>query len=83
MNWFLSHKQATGQHIALPLFSELQKLGDTAFLDIKAEFDLHDLEKIVDLCDFFLFILTQDILKSEYCRKGIYQLEKFFLNFRV
>lgn len=70
MNWFLSHRQTTGQRIALSLYLELTKFGETAFLDVKAELDLHDLEKIVELCDFFVFIYSNGIFDSEFCRKG-------------
>lgn len=70
INWFLSHRQKTGQGIALALFHELKSLGDTAFLDIKTEFDLHNLEKCVELSDYFLFILSEGIFESEYCFKG-------------
>ena len=54
----------------LPLYSELEKLGETSFLDIQAEFDLHDLELLVEKTEFFLFLLSKDIFSSEYCRKG-------------
>ena len=70
MNWFLSHKQKTGQRISLSLHSELIKIGETAFLDVKTELELHDLEKIVQLCDFFVFIYSDGIFDSEYCRNG-------------
>jgi hypothetical protein len=82
MNWFLSHKQLTGQRIALSLFQELGKLGESAFLDVKCELDLHNLEKLVELCDFFVFIYSDGVLDSEYCRKGIRQF-KYFLTLRI
>jgi hypothetical protein len=69
-NWFLSHKQSTGQGIVLPLFLEMEKIGETAFLDIKAEFELHDLEKLVKKTKYFVFLLTPEIFTSEYCKKG-------------
>ena len=71
MNWFLSHKQVTGQRIALSLFLELEKLGESAFLDVKCELDLHNLEKLVEFCDWFVFIYSDGIFDSEYCRKGL------------
>lgn len=71
MKWFLSHRQSTGQQIALPLYLKLTGLGETAFLDIDTEFDLHDLEKIVELADIFCFIMSPGIFESDYCRKGI------------
>ena len=74
MNWFLSHRQITGQRIALSLYLELTKIGETAFLDVKCDLDLHDLEKLVELCDFFVFIYSDGIFASEYCRKGIFDI---------
>jgi hypothetical protein len=73
VTWFLSHKQATGQAIALPLFLKLKEFGDAAFLDIASEFDLHDLEKIVELTSYFIFILSPGIFTSDFCRKGTQQ----------
>ena len=57
----------------LPLHLELKLLGETSFLDIRAEFDLHNLEVLVEKTEFFLFLLSKDIFSSEYCRKGIKQ----------
>ena len=71
LDWFLSHKQSTGQQIALPIYLELKEYENTAFLDIKAEFDLHDLEKLVERAKYYLLILTPDIFKSGFCLKGI------------
>ena len=71
MNWFLSHRQVTGQRIALSLYQELKELGETAFLDIKCDLDLHNLENLVALCDFFVFIYSDGIFESEYCRNGM------------
>jgi hypothetical protein len=47
---FLSHRQATGQGIAMLIRGELLKLSPKLqiFLDVKAEFELHDLLKIVE-----------------------------------
>ena len=70
MNWFLSHRQITGQRIAHSLYSELTKIGETVFLDVKTELNLHDLKKIVKLCDFFVFIYSDGVFNSQYCRKG-------------
>ena len=70
MNWFLSHKQSTGQRIALSLYQELVTLQETSFLDVKSEFDLHDLKKLVKLCDCFVFIYSDGIFESGFCRKG-------------
>ena len=70
MNWFLSHRQITGQRIALSLFQELKTIDESAFLDVKTELDLHDLEKIIDVCEYFVFIYSDGILGSEYCYTG-------------
>ena len=70
MNWFLSHRQVTGQRIALSLYQELEKLQETAFLDIKCVLDLHDLEKLVELCKYFVFIYSEGMFTSEWCRRG-------------
>ena len=70
MNWFLSHRQLTGQRMAMSLYHELEKMGDSAFLDVKCEFDLHDLKTLVELCEYFVFIYSEGIFASEYCRLG-------------
>ena len=75
MNWFLSHRQVTGQRIALNLYLELNKLGETAFLDIKSDCDLHNLEQLVKLCDFFVFVYSDGILGSQYCRRGFERID--------
>jgi hypothetical protein len=69
---FLSHRQATGQGIAMLIRGELLKLSPKLqiFLDVKAEFELHDLLKIVEKTKLFVFILTDGIWNSEYCLKG-------------
>jgi hypothetical protein len=71
LNWFLSHRQISGQGIALGLFQELSKRNETVFLDIRSEFDLHDLEKCVELSDYFVLVLSEGIFNSPYCLKGI------------
>ena len=70
-SWFLSHKQSTGQSVVLPLHLALKEYGETSFLDICAEFDVHNLEVLVEKTEFFLFLLSEDIFLSEYCKKGI------------
>jgi hypothetical protein len=71
---FLSHRQVTGQGIAMVLREGILKKDQTkqVFLDVKAEFDLHDLPKIVEKTRLFIFILTEGIFDSQYCLNGVY-----------
>jgi hypothetical protein len=70
---FLSHRQVTGQGIAMALRLELRSLNSQLqiFLDVKAEFDLHNLPLIVEKSKLFVFILTEGIFASEYCLKEL------------
>jgi len=63
---FLSHRQKTGQGIALTLWSEL-KNSHKVFLDVKSSFELHDLPTIVEKTKLFIFIITEGIFDSKYC----------------
>jgi hypothetical protein len=69
---FLSHRQLTGQGVAMALRLELTKMDPNLqiFLDVKAEFELHNLPKIVEKTKVFVFILTEKIFDSEYCLEG-------------
>jgi len=65
---FLSHKQLTGQVTAHPLYITLTDIHHKrVFLDVRTEFDLHDLKKLVEKTKLFVFIMTQGILESHYC----------------
>mmetsp|Transcript_21695 Transcript_21695/g.30354 ORF Transcript_21695/g.30354 Transcript_21695/m.30354 type:complete len:505 (-) Transcript_21695:50-1564(-) len=64
---FLSHKQSTGQGIALALYRKFTKMQKKVFLDIKAQFNLHDLKKIVAETKLFVFIATEGIFDSFWC----------------
>jgi hypothetical protein len=70
---FLSHRQVTGQGIATTLRLELRSLDTKLqiFLDVKAEFELHNLPLIVEKSKLFVFILTDGIFASEYCLKEL------------
>jgi hypothetical protein len=70
---FLSHRQITGQGIAMALRFELARLDAKLqiFLDVKAEFELHNLPLIVEKSKLFVFILTEGIFASEYCLKEL------------
>ena len=69
---FLSHRQATGQGIAMVLHGGLLKTIPTLqiFLDVKSEFELSHLPELVDKTKLFIFILTENIFASEYCYAG-------------
>ena len=67
----MSHIQRTGQGIATTLYSQLEKFyPNKVFLDVQAKFELHKLEEIVKNTELFVFILTDDIFDSFWCRKG-------------
>jgi hypothetical protein len=70
---FLSHRQVTGQGIATTLRLEILRLDPKLqiFLDVKAEFELHNLPLIVEKSKLFVFILTEGIFASEYCLKEL------------
>jgi hypothetical protein len=70
---FLSHRQVTGQGIAMALRLEIRNLNPRLqiFLDVKAEFELHNLPLIVEKSKLFVFILTEGIFASEYCLKEL------------
>jgi len=63
----LSHRQKTGQQVALPLYLTLSNLGYKVFLDTHAEFELHDLKRLVSNTTLFVFVLSEGILDSEFC----------------
>ena len=66
----MSHKQTTGQGIALALYQSLRQKDINVFLDVRAEFDLHDLSQLVSQTKLFIFILTDGIFESQWCFKG-------------
>jgi hypothetical protein len=76
---FLSHRQLTGQGIALSLKEGILKKDPKkqVFLDVHAEFDLHDLPTIVAKTKLFVFILSEGIFDSQYCLKGTLELLTF------
>jgi hypothetical protein len=68
---FLSHRQLTGQKIALALFEQLtSKHHKKVFLDVRVDFDLHNLERLVEETKNFVFILSEGIFDSKYCLQG-------------
>jgi len=65
---FLSHKQSSGQGIAHSLYISLrEKYKKNIFLDVRTEFELHDLKKLVSKTKLFVFIMTPGILESYFC----------------
>jgi len=80
---FLSHKQSTGRGIAHALYISLtEKHKKKVFLDVRTEFELHDLKKLVEKTKLFIFIMTPGILDSKYCFEEFetaYNLEKQIL----
>ncbi len=71
LDWFISHRQKTGQGIAHSMYHELEKIGEKSFLDVQSKFDLHDLQALVKISEFFIIVLTEGIFESEFCLKGI------------
>jgi hypothetical protein len=56
---FLSNKKATGRGTAHLLYISLtEKHKKKVFLDIRTEFELHDLKKLVEKTKLFIFIIT-------------------------
>jgi len=39
-------------------------------LDVRTEFDIHNLQKLIEKTKFFIFIMTEGILDSYYCFLG-------------
>jgi hypothetical protein len=68
---FFSHRQKSGQAIALVLQTSLKSRSLEGFLDVQAEFDLHDLRLIVKETKLFVFIVTDGIFSSPWCLKGL------------
>ncbi len=66
LSYSLSHKRSTGQGIAGRLFEGL-KDKFKVFLDSEAKFKIHNLRKIVENTEAFVFILTHGILLSTWC----------------
>ena len=67
----MSHKQTTGQGIALALYQTLKyNYKFKVFIDVQANFDLHDLDKVVTNTLVFVFIITPGIFDSYWCLQG-------------
>ena len=68
---FLSHVQSTGQKIASPIELTMKDAKYDVFLDVRAKFDLHNLEQLVSQTKVFCFIITDKIFESKWCYVGI------------
>ena len=73
MSWFLSHRQATGQYMAMALYQELSMINESAFLDVKCRFDLHELQKLVANCEWFILFYSGGLISSQFCHQGKYK----------
>ena len=61
-----SHKRSTGQGIAGRLYEGL-KDSYKVFIDSEAKFKIHNLRKIVESTEVFVFILSNGIFLSKWC----------------
>ena len=68
---FLSHKQTDAKDFARALHAQFTLRGLPTFLDMEFKEELNDLEAIVASCRNFVFILTDNVLKSEWCLKEL------------
>jgi hypothetical protein len=63
--------RATGQGIATTLWVKLDSnFPGKIFLDVQTEFDLHDLDLIVQKTKLFVLIVTNGIFDSPWCKIG-------------
>lgn len=65
---FLSHKRTDAQDFARALHTFFKNEGVSAFLDYEFREDLHDLQAVISNCDNVIFILTENIFESYWCR---------------
>ncbi|KAG2481807.1 hypothetical protein HYH03_019226, partial [Edaphochlamys debaryana] len=68
---FLSHKRTDARDFARALWNLLVSSGYTVFLDFEFKQELGSLEEMVGKCTHFLFILTDNVFKSEWCIKEL------------
>jgi len=67
---FLSHKQTTGQKIAHAIYGILaERYKLKVFQDVRTLFHLHDLPQLVSKTNIFVFILSEEIFDSYWCRQ--------------
>ena len=68
---FLSHKCSDAKDFARGLYNMLMLRGFTAFLDFEFREELSNLEAVVQACDNFIFILTDNVFESEWCLREL------------
>ena len=67
-NVFISHKRTDAQDFARSLYALLSAQNYSCFLDVEALETISDLPLIVAGCDALIFVLTDSILYSHWCR---------------
>jgi hypothetical protein len=65
---FLSHKRSDAKDFARALHTFLKNEAISAFLDFEYKEELHDLDAVVSSCDNLVFILTDAVFASRWCR---------------
>ena len=66
--------QATGQDCATVLWSQLDReLPGKVFLDVQTDFDLHDLDILVQNTKLFVLIVTNGLFNSYWCKVGMWK----------
>ena len=68
---FLSHKQTDAQDFARSLYTLFESRGINCFLDMEYRDDLNDFEVIVSRSRTLLFVLSDNVLESEWCLKEL------------
>ena len=68
---FLSHKRTDAKDFARALYNLLVLRGLKTFLDYEFRSELNDLAKIVSRCKNLIFVLTDNVLESEWCLKEL------------
>ncbi|KAG2431727.1 hypothetical protein HXX76_009223 [Chlamydomonas incerta] len=77
---FLSHKRTDARDFARALWNLLVSNGYTVFLDFEFKQELGSLEEMVGRCTHFLFIMTDNVFKSEWCIKELVAAVKHGVN---
>ena len=68
---FLSHKQTDARDFARALYTLFESRNIKCFLDMEFKDDLNDLEAIVSTSKTLLFVLSDNVLESEWCLKEL------------
>jgi hypothetical protein len=70
-NVFLSHRRADSKDFARALFNLLTQRGYTTYLDFEYLKELKDLREAVSRCQNFIFILSDHIFDSFWCKEEL------------